>query len=363
MDRNDTLDFPGPELEAAPGPTFPPPAAPPPRRLRGRLFAILGAVVLIGAAAYGAWWYLSGAHIVSTDDAYVDASVAAITPQVAGTIRAVPVQETQHVKAGDVLVVIDPADAELAVAQADAAYSQARRRVVGYFANVDGAKADIAAREADLKRAGADYKRRAGLSETGAVSGDEITAARNALDNANAALSAARQRLSAASALVEGTNVDDNPEVLAAKANLDQAKLNRERTTIRSPIDGIIAQNTIQIGQRVPVGATLMIVVPIAEAHVNANFKEVQLDRVHPGQAAEVVSDLYGSDVVFHGRVEGIGGGTGAAFSVIPAQNATGNWIKVVQRLPVRIALDPEELKAHPLRVGLSMTVSIDTRQ
>jgi len=357
MDRPDTFE--APKLAAA----APPAPQPPGRSVRRRLFAVLGLLVLLGAVGYGAYYYLVSANYETTDDAYVDASVAAITPQIQGTIRELPVRDTQQVKAGDILVVIGDADAKLAVAQAEAAYSLARRRVQGYFADVAGAKADLAARQADVKRTEGDYRRRAGLAASGAVSGDEITGARNALDNARAAYAAAEQRLAGLQALIEGHDIDTNPEVLSAQAALDKAKLDLDRTVIRAPIGGIVAQNTVQVGQHVGVGATLMIVVPIAEAHVNANFKEVQLEHVRPGQAVELTSDLYGSDVVFHGTVEGIGGGTGAAFSVIPAQNATGNWIKVVQRLPVRIALDPKELAAHPLRVGLSMSVSIDIRQ
>jgi membrane fusion protein (multidrug efflux system) len=329
-------------------------------RLRTRLFLALGLVVVAAAIAWGVWWYVVASQYASTDDAYVDATNALITPQVDGTIAAVPVHDTQHVKSGDTLVVIDPADAKLAVAQAEANYAQSVRLVQQSFVNVDAAAAQIAARQADVDKARIDYQRRAALASTGAVSGDELTTARNAVATAQADLAVARQQLAALRTLVQGSDVDHNPQVLAAKAALDMAHLNLARTVIRAPMDGVVAENNVQMGQRVKVGATLMSVVPLDQAYVNANFKESQLDRVHPGQHVTLISDLYGSSVVFHGRVAGIGGGTGSAFAVIPAQNATGNWIKVVQRLPVRIALDPRELAQHPLRVGLSMTAKID---
>lgn len=327
---------------------------------RNRLFAGLGLLAVIVAIVWGAWWYLVSSNYVSTDNAYVDASSAAITPQVAGTIQSVAVTETQRVRRGDVLIVLDPSDAQLALAQAEANYAQARRQVEQYFANAAASTATITARQADLSRAQLDFDRRAGLSASGAVSGEEISTARNALDSARAVLAAAREQQSALEALIRGSDVAHNPLVLAALAMLDKARLDLSRTIIRAPIDGIVAQNQAQVGQRVSVGGPLMTVVPVEQVFVNANFKEGQLDRVRQGQAVTLESDLYGSAVTFHGRVVGLGGGTGAAFALIPAQNATGNWIKVVQRLPVRIALDPKELAAHPLRVGLSMTATID---
>lgn len=358
---------------------------------RGRLFLILAIVIAVAALAYLIWWFLVGSHFVKTDDAYVGASVVQITPQVSGQVSQTPVGETQPVKAGQVLVVIDPADARLAEAQAEAQYGQAVRRVRQLFANNQAYSAQVGARQADLIRAQAqirsaqsdvdrtkvDFDRRQALANTGAVSGEELTNARNAYQTAQANLAAAHAaeaqavanqkaaqgQLAAQTVLTEGADVNANPEVAAAKAQLDTAKLNLERTVIRSPIDGIVARRQVEVGQRVSTGASLMTVVPIAQAYVDANFKEVQLKKVRIGQAVELESDLYGKHVVFHGRITGIGGGTGSAFAVIPAQNATGNWIKVVQRLPVRIGLDPQELQQHPLRVGLSMSVRIDITQ
>ena len=328
--------------------------------LRQRLLTLLGGAVVLVAIIAGAYWYIVSQRYVSTDDAYVDASVASITPLIDGPVSAVPVNDTQAVKRGDVLVRLDPADQEIAVAQADANYGEARRRVEQYFANAAAAQAQVVSRHSELERATKDYQRRAALASTGAVSGDEMSTAKNALDTARAAVDTAKRQLTAQLALIHNTNVDNNPEVLASKAQLEAAKLALFRTVIRAPFDGVVAQDQVQVGQRVQVGTQLMTVVPISSVYVNANFKEGQLQKVRIGQKATLTSDLYGSGVVFHGRVAGIGGGTGSAFAVIPAQNATGNWIKVVQRLPVRVALDPAELAKHPLRVGLSMDATID---
>ncbi len=341
---------------------------------RKRLFLLMGFVVLLAALLFAVWWWLIGSHSVSTDNAYVQADTAQITPLVSGAVVAVKVADTQAVAAGDVLVVIDDADAKLAVASAEAAFGQAQRRVQQYYANGDALAAQSRAQHAAIVRAGADLiraridlKRRQDLVGTGAVSGEELTEAQNqiavaraALEQAQAQNMAAQQNQKSAEALVVGTDAATNPEVQAAQARLDQAKLDLQRTVLRAPIDGIISQRRVELGQRVAVGNALMSVVPIQDAYVEANFKEVQLERVRSGQKVTLESDLYGGHVVYHGRVIGFSGGTGAAFSIIPAQNATGNWIKVVQRVPVRISLERQELRAHPLRVGLSMAAKID---
>lgn len=372
----------GPPAAAAPAPS---------KNSRNGLFAIFGLVVLIAAAAGGAYYLLVLSHFVSTDDAYVGADVAQITPQVNGQVLQVRVGDTDAVKKDQVLVVIDPADADLSVAQAQAQYGQAVRRVRQDLANNQSAAAQITARDADLLRAKAqlaaatsdvdrtaiDLKRRQALSASGAVSGEELTTARNAYQTAVANLDAvkaagaqaqanrvaAQGQLASGQALTEGSDVESNPEVAAAKAMVNTALLNRSRTVIRAPFDGVVAQRQVQVGQRVAIGAPLMTVVPVTRVYVDANFKEVQLRRVRIGQPAELTADRWGKGVVFHGRVQGLAGGTGSAFAVIPAQNATGNWIKVVQRLPVRIALDPRELQRRPLRVGLSMDVKVDVSQ
>jgi len=343
-------------------------------RRRG-LFTILGGVVLVVAILYGAYWVLVGSHHIKTDDAYVGADVADVTPLVNGAVISVPTGDTKVVKKGDVLVVIDPSDYRLALAQAQATLSQAQRKVIGYFANndaqaatTDARSADVTKARADLERARVDLDRRKALAPEGAVSRDELTSAQNKFDEAQSALAqaVANQRAAAgqqrvAGALIAGTSVADNPEVAVAKAKVDQAQLDLDRTIIRAPVDGVIAKNTVEVGQRVATGAPLMTVVPIQTAYVDANFKEVQLRKVRLGQPVTLTSDLYGGGVKFHGHVTGIAGGTGSSFAVIPAQNATGNWIKVVQRLPVRVTLDPGELTQHPLRVGMSMNVDIDT--
>ncbi|MEH0195722.1 HlyD family efflux transporter periplasmic adaptor subunit [Caulobacter sp. CCNWLY153] len=357
---------------------------------RKKLFLGLAAVVLIAGAGYGAYYALVGSHHVETDNAYVGADVAQVTPLVGGPVRSVAVHDTQVVKAGDVLVVLDDSDARIALASAQADLARAERRVRGYLATDQSLSAQIAARDADqaraaasltsaqadLERARIDLDRRKALAATGAVSGDELTRAQNAFTNAQAAFASAKAAqaqaqanraaaagsLAANAVLTDGTTVDTNPEVAAARAKFEQAQLDLSRTVIRAPIDGVVAKRAVQIGQRVAAGTPVMQVVPIAAAYVDANFKEGQLRKVKIGQPVELTADLYGNSVKYHGKVAGLSGGTGAAFALIPAQNATGNWIKVVQRLPVRVAVDPADLKAHPLRVGLSMKATIDTR-
>jgi membrane fusion protein (multidrug efflux system) len=354
---------------------------------RRGLFLIVAVVVLAAGLIFFLYWLLVLSHYVSTDDAYVGADVAEVTPLVAGAVSDVRVSDTQMVKKGDILAVIDPADAKVAAERAEAGYGSATRRVQQNFSTNDALSAQIVARDADLARAHAqttaaesdvakakvDLERREALASTGAVSGEELTTARNAYQTAVANLSAAKAADALASAnrkvaqgqyqaqlaLTKGLGVAANPDVQTAKAALDAANLDLERTIIRAPIDGVIARRNVQVGQRVAVGSELMTVVPIGRVYVDANFKEVQLRQVRIGQDVTLVSDKYGGRVVYHGRVAGVGGGTGSAFALIPAQNATGNWIKVVQRLPVRVRLDPGELRQHPLEVGLSMKVKV----
>jgi membrane fusion protein (multidrug efflux system) len=355
---------------------------------RKKLFTVLLLVVIIAATGFGFYYWLVLSREVSTDNAYVGAEIAQVTPSVGGIVKDVKVVDTQSVKQGDVLVEIDDTDAKLAFEQQKAALDQAERRVQGYFANDTGLAAQVTAREAeqqraaaqvesataDFKRAQIDLQRRKALLKTHSVSDEEVTTAQNSfaaaeanLTNAKAAQSqadanrnAAIGSLDANKVLTSDTTVDNNPEVALARAHFDQAKVDLERTVIRAPIDGVVARRQVQLGQHVEAGTPFMTIVPVTSVHVDANFKEVQLNRVKLGQPVELESDLYGSSVKYHGKVEGLSGGTGAAFALIPAQNATGNWIKVVQRLPVRISLDPEELKQHPLQVGLSMTATID---
>lgn len=358
---------------------------------RKRLFLALAAGVAVLGGLYWAYDSVFASRYVSTDNAYVGADVAQVTPLVAGPVVEVTVQDTHTVKRGDVLVRLDDTDARLALAEAEAALQAAERRVRGIVATDSGlasqvaargaeraqAAARLASRRADLDKARIDLERREALAASGSVSGEELTIARNAFNIASAnlrsaeaeqALAAANQSAAASqqranSALIENSTIETNPEVAAARARRDRAKVDLERTVIRAAVDGVITRRQVQIGQRVQPGAVLMVIVPTQQAYVDANFKEVQLAKVRPGQAVTLHSDLYGSDVEYHGKVVGFSGGTGAAFSVVPAQNATGNWIKVVQRLPVRIALDPKELARHPLRVGLSMNVTVDVSE
>jgi membrane fusion protein, multidrug efflux system len=325
------------------------------------LYGVAGLVAKI-ALGFAAHHMLVGSHYVSTDNAYVDASTAQINAQVSGQVLQVMVSDTQSVRAGDVLAIIDPADAQLNFQRAEADYRRTLQRVRQYYAQEASALAQVRARQADLARAETDYNRRRALAQTGAVSGEELTTARAAYESARANLAAANENLEAQRVLVRGQNPENHPETAAARAAMETARLSVERTTIRAPIDGVVTQLTAQVGQRFEIGQPLMIVAPLQDAYVDANFKEGQLRRVEIGQPVELHSDLYGERVTYHGRVEGLGGGTGSAFAVIPAQNATGNWIRVVQRVPVRISLDTRELAEHPLRVGLSMEARIDVR-
>lgn len=357
---------------------------------RRRLLRILAIVVVTIAAIWGIWYFLTQAGRVSTDNAYVGADSATVTALVPGPVKEVRVSGTQTVRKGDILVILDDADQRIAVADAEAALRQARQRYGQSSANADAARARVSARGAEIAqararlrdadaavaKARAELARRESIAGTGAVSAEELTAARTALASAGAArdlaaagiASAEATRgsasgdLGAAEAVVRGTTIDTAPDVAAAQARLDKARLDLERTVIRAPVDGVVTNRQVQVGQRIAAGAPIMIIVPVATAYVDANFKESQFKRIRMGQPVELTSDYYGGDVVYRGKVVGIAGGTGAAFSLIPAQNATGNWVKVVQRLPVRIALDPRDLKAHPLRVGLSMEATIDTR-
>ncbi|WP_293881874.1 HlyD family efflux transporter periplasmic adaptor subunit [Sphingomonas sp.] len=357
---------------------------------RKTLFLILAAVVVVVAILWGVWYFLTQAGRVHTDNAYVGADTAQVTPLVAGAVREVRVGGTQVVHKGDVLVVIDDADAKVDVATAEAALFLAQQKYGQAAANVGAARAQVQARDADIaqarakaadaaaqfERARVDLARREALVGSGAVSGEELSSARASFSAARAARdlaaagiataqavrSSALSEAAATEALTRGTTISTTPDVASARARLDKARLDLSRTVIRAPIDGIVANRQVQVGQRIAAGAPIMTLVPLATVYVDANFKESQFGRVRVGQPVELTSDFYGSDVVYHGRVTGYAGGTGAAFSLIPAQNATGNWIKVVQRLPVRVTLDAGELRVHPLRVGLSMTATIDTR-
>ena len=348
----------------------------------------LALAVLVIGAIYALWYLLVGRNYVSTDNAYVNAEIAQVTPLISAQATEVRVTDTQAVKRGDILVRLDPTNARIAVAQAEADLAEARRRfrqtaatstslsaqVQARGADIAQANAQLAAAQADYDKARIDLQRREALSPEGAVSGEEVTSARKAFAAARAGLEQARAgvataratqgaaagELAANDALVSGSTIETDPAVLAAKAKLENARLDLGRTIIRAPIDGVVTRRQVQVGQRVAQGNPIMSIVPLAQVYVDANFKERQLRQVRIGMPATVIADIYGGDVVYHGKIMGFSGGTGSSLALIPAQNATGNWIKVVQRLPVRIALDPRELAAHPLRVGLSTEVEID---
>jgi len=373
-------DNPNQQIQAeATGPT--------PAEQRKKWLTILASVVVGVAVIVTLYHFLIGARHVSTDNAYVGADTAVITPLVTGPVQTVRVANTQIVHKGDILVTLDPSDAQIEVEKASADLAQAERQFRQTRATGGALQAQVGARDSDIARAQAemvaaqaaydkakvDLNRRQSLAKSGAVSGDELTAATNAFAAANSQLAVAKAAIAQAKAnrvaasesynanqeLVQGSE-QDNPDVAAARSKLDTAKLDLARTIIRAPFDGVIAQRNVQVGQRIAAGTAIMTVVPLNNMYVDANYKEGQLKKVRVGQKARVTADIYGGSVVYHGTVIGLAGGTGSAFAIIPAQNATGNWIKVVQRLPVRIMLDPAELKEHPLRVGLSMDATID---
>lgn len=327
---------------------------------RSRGLLILAAVVVLAGAAIGAWWWLLGRWYESTDDAYVGGTVVQVTAEIPGTIRTVHPRETDSVAAGQPLIEFDAADARIALDAALADLAATVRQVSGAFAQVERARAQVTAREVELRRARSDYARRESIADGGAVSAEEVAHTRESAESLEAALRAAREDLRVALAQTAGTTVEDHPQVQRAAMRVRDAALTLERTTIVAPVNGVVGKKGVQVGQRVAPGTPLMAVVPLEDVWVDANFKEVQLHHMRIGQPVELHADLYGNDVVYHGRIKGFSPGTGAAFALLPAQNASGNWIKIVQRVPVRVVLDPAEVRAHPLRIGLSMHAKVD---
>jgi len=346
-----------------------------PRGARRRIgLALITVVVLVSGIAYGAWWMTTGRWHVSTDNAYVQGNLVQVTPQVAGTVLAILADDTDLVKAGQPLVTLDPSDARVALEQARAQLGQAVREVRAAFANDSTFAAGVAQREAEVARArtdvartSGDLERREALLDGGAVSLEDVQHARGALENARAGLAAAqaavvvaREQLAANRTLTDGASVETHPNVLRAAARVREAWLAVARSGLPAPVGGWIARRSVQVGQRVQAGTPVMAIAPLEQVWVEANFKEQQLRDMRIGQPVRLTADLYGAQVEFTGRVAGLAAGTGAAFALLPAQNATGNWIKVVQRLPVRIALDPKQVAEHPLRIGLSMIAEVD---
>ncbi|HEY4067064.1 MAG TPA: HlyD family efflux transporter periplasmic adaptor subunit [Burkholderiaceae bacterium] len=363
-------------------------AAPQGNPARKKALTGVAAAVVIGGIAYAAYWALVLNHYESTDNAYVQGNVVQLTPQIGGTVVAINADDTDHVKAGQLLVKLDPADAQVALDQAEAQLAQTVREVRTTYANNSTLKAQIAARQADLARAQADVarlqsdvvraqddvNRRSPLLASGAVGKEEfehsssqlvaaksaVTAAKGTVAAADSALTAAREQLASNQTLTDGVAVDQHPNVLRGAARVREAYLALHRSDLLAPVDGFVAKRSVQLGQRVQAGAPLMSVIALNQVWVDANFKESQLQNLRIGQPVELQADVYGKKVAYSGKIEGLGAGTGSAFSLLPAQNATGNWIKVVQRVPVRITLDPKELADHPLRVGLSMDAKVD---
>ncbi len=341
---------------------------------RRKALTAVAAAVAVAGVAYGVYWALVLNHFESTDNAYVQGNVVQLTPQVGGTVVAINADDTDHVKAGQWLVKLDPADARVALDQAEAQLAQTVREVRTLYANNSTLKAQIALRAADLARAQSevaraqdDVSRRAPLLATGAVGQEEfnhstaqLAAAKSSVAAAQSSVLAAREQLASNQTLTDGTAVDEHPNVLRAAARVREAYLAAQRADVLAPVDGYVAKRSVQLGQRVQAGAPLMSVIALNQVWVEANFKESQLRNLRMGQPVELIADVYGKQVSYHGTIEGLGAGTGAAFALLPAQNATGNWIKVVQRVPVRIALDEKQLVDHPLRVGLSMDAKVD---
>ncbi len=333
---------------------------PNPVRRRRRILAIAIAVAVL-AGAYGIKTWIAGDVSRGTDDAYVNGHSVSLTPQVAGVVTAIRADDTDQVKAGDTLVSIDPSDAQIELDAAEAQLAQAVRTVRGQYASVERAAADVQVAQTALDRARADLKERQGIANSGAITGEEVRHAQDSVNQAEAVLTAAEKARALALTQTQGlTTIDDHPAIRAATQRLRAAALAIERTRIVAPVSGMVSQRRAQVGRRVSPGDALLSIVPLDHLWVDANFKEVQLDKICAGQAATLTADVYGSSVRYHGTVEGIEAGSGAAFALLPAQNATGNWIKVVQRVPVRISIDPKDLASHPLRVGVSMRATVD---
>jgi len=325
-------------------------------------FLALGGVVLAGAILYGLYWLFHARYFEGTDDAYVAGNVVTITSKENATVLALHADNTQTVKQGQLLIELDPAIAKVNLQAAQANLARAVRGVRANVSRAGSGEAQLNQARVALVQARDDYQRRQKAFATQSVSGEELAHARDAVASAQAAVNSAREALAQNRAAIEGTDIAHNPDVLAAEAQLRAAAITYGHMRIIAPLDGVVAQRTVQAGQQVAAGTPLMAVVPLSDVWIDANFKEVQLARMRVGQPVTVTADIYGGGVTYHGHIEGLGAGSGSAFALLPPQNASGNWIKIVQRVPVRVALDPAELKDHPLRVGLSVSVEADVR-
>lgn len=332
-----------------------------PRKRKVMLVVLAIVVILAGVAVWG-YHEFYGRWNESTDDAYVNGNVVEITPLVTGTVVSIGADDGDLVHEGQVLINFDPNDAQVGLQSAQANLARTVRQVRGLYSNVDGMKAQVNAQQAEVQKAQDNFNRRKNLAAGGAISQEELSHARDDLTSAQNALANARQQLKTTSALVDDTVVSSHPDVMAAVAQLRQAYLNNSRSTLIAPVTGYVAKRSVQLGQRVQPGTALMAVIPLDQLWIDANFKETQLRDMRIGQPVDIEADLYGSDVKFSGTIDSLGAGTGSAFALLPAQNATGNWIKIVQRVPVRIHINAEELAKHPLRVGLSTQVDVNLR-
>ncbi|MCP1477984.1 membrane fusion protein (multidrug efflux system) [Pseudomonas chlororaphis] len=330
-----------------------------PRKRKVMLLGLVALIVLGGLGVF-AWYELYGRWNEGTDDAYVNGNVVEITPLVTGTVVSIGADDGDLVHEGQVLINFDPNDAEVGLQSAEANLARTVRQVRGLYSNVDGMRAQVAAQKAEVQKAQDNFNRRRTLASSGAISQEELSHARDDLTSAQNALANAQQQLNTTNALVDDTVVSNHPDVQAAAAQLRQAYLTNARSTLIAPVTGYVAKRTVQLGQRVQPGTALMAVIPLDQLWIDANFKETQLRDMRIGQPVDIEADIYGSDVKYSGTIDSLGAGTGSAFALLPAQNATGNWIKIVQRVPVRIHVNAEELAKHPLRVGLSTVVNVD---
>jgi membrane fusion protein (multidrug efflux system) len=347
---------------AAPPSTAPSPTAPPAVGTRRRNLKILAGVAAICAVGYAGYWFWYARYFQSTDDCYVNGDVVQITTEIPGTVIQLHADDTQSVARGQPLLELDPADAEVAASNAEANLARAVRAVRALFAQADQLRAQIRDREVELRQAAQDHERRSGLLSEGAVSSEEFQHTQDRVTEVRASLTAAQEQLNETTAQIDRTTIPTHPQVLAAMAAVRDASLALRRTRLTAPVPGIVAQRSVQVGQRVAAGTPLMGIVPLDAVWVDANFKEVQLRDMRVGQPVTLRTDMYGGAAEYHGKLVGLSAGSGTAFALLPAQNASGNWIKIVQRLPVRIELDPRELHAHPLRIGLSVTARVDIR-
>lgn len=336
---------------------------PMPKERKNRLWLVT-AIFIIIAIGFALMYFLVWQHSEETDNAYVQGNLVQINAQVPATVQHIGAEDTQIVKTGDILLTLDDKDYRLAYEQAQNQLRAAVRQIKQQQAALNQADALLSAKKTALNNAQSIYQRRKALAKSHAISAEELDRSKTMMDAAAADLQAAKATRNAAQAAIgKEIPLEKQPSVMSAANQIRQSWLNLQRTQVRAPVSGQIAKRNVQLGQKVAPGAPLMVIVPMDDLWVDANFKETQLNKLRIGQEVEMMADIYGDDVVYHGKILGVSAGTGSAFSLLPAQNATGNWIKVVQRVPVRISLDKKDMQTHPLRVGLSMTVDVNTQQ